>query len=102
MNNRVLVSSMYPELLKMKRLDPVNIKYLEGYVRSLTLQQLRITSINDKLRRVYAFLIFFEFRDLMKATPNDIEDFLISRKTKPTKRGRPCSHATIQGDMLGI
>jgi integrase/recombinase XerD len=86
----------------MKRLDPVNIKYLEGYVRALTLQQLRTTSINDKLRRVYAFLIFFEFQDLMTATPKDIEDFLISRKTKPTKRGRPCSHATIQGDMLGI
>ena len=102
MKVRVSVSSMYPELVKMKRLDPVNIKYLEGYVRSLTLHQLRTTSINDKLRRVYAFLIFFEFRDLMKATPNDIEDFLISRKTKPTKRGKPCSHATIQGDMLGI
>ena len=102
MKVRVLVRPMYPELVKMKKLDTVNLIYLEGYVRSLTLHQLRTTSINDKLRRVYAFLIFFEFRDLMKATPNDIEDFLISRKTKPTKRGRPCSHATIQGDMLGI
>ncbi|MEI7649881.1 MAG: integrase, partial [Methanomicrobiales archaeon] len=71
----------------MKKLDPVNIKYLEGYVRSLTLKQLRTTSINDKLRRIYVFLIYSEFRDLMTATPIDIEDFLISRKTKPTKRG---------------
>lgn len=93
---------MYPELVKMKKLDPVNIKYLEGYVRSLTLKQLRTTSINDKLRRIYVFLIYSEFRDLMTATPIDIEDFLISRKTKPTKRGKPCAHATIQGDMLGI
>jgi site-specific recombinase XerD len=93
---------MYPELVKMKKLDPVNIKYLEGYVRSLTLKQLRETSINDKLRRIYVFLIYSEFRDLMTATPIDIEDFLISRKTKPTKRGKPCANATIQGDMLGI
>ena len=62
MKVRVSVSSMYPELVKMKKLDTVNLIYLEGYVRSLTLHQLRTTSINDKLRRVYAFLIFFEFR----------------------------------------
>jgi len=93
---------MTVELGKMKRLDPVNLKYLEGYVRALSLKQLRTTSINEKLQRVYAFLIFSEFQDLMKTTPKDVEDFLISRKTKPTKRGRPCSDATIQGDLLGV
>ena len=41
MNVRVLVSPMYPELVKMKKLDKINIQYLEGYVRSLTLHQLR-------------------------------------------------------------
>jgi site-specific recombinase XerD len=93
---------MYPELSKMKRLDPVNLEYLEGYARALTLQQLRTSSINDKLRRIYVFLIFFKFQDLMTATQKDIEDFLIARKTQPTYRGKPCSEATIQGDMLGI
>jgi hypothetical protein len=43
------VGSMHPELNRMKKLDPVNQKHLEGYIRALTLQQLRQTSIKDRL-----------------------------------------------------
>jgi site-specific recombinase XerD len=93
---------MHPEFARMKKLDPVNLKYLEGYARSLTLKQLRPRSIKDKLWRVYIFLLYTNFQDLKKTTAQNLEDFLIHRKTAITRRGRPCAHATIQGDMLGI
>ena len=94
---------MHPELIaKMKRLDPVNKAYLEDYIRVLVLKQLRPKSIREKLWRVYTFLIYTNFKDLKKTTAKDLEDFVIHRKTQPSQRGRPCSHATIQGDILGI
>jgi site-specific recombinase XerD len=46
--------------------------------------------------------IYTNFKDLKKTTAKDLEDFVIHRKTQPSQRGRPCSHATIQGDILGI
>jgi integrase len=93
---------MHPEFARMKKLDPVNLKHLEGYARSLTLKQLRPKSIKDKLWRVYIFLLYTNFQDLQKTTAQELEDFLIHRTTAITRRGRPCAHATIQGDMLGI
>lgn len=94
---------MHPELIaKMKRLDPVNKAYLEDYIRVLVLKQLRPKSIREKLWRVYTFLIYTNFKDLKKTTAKDLEDFVIHRKTQPSQRGKPCSHATIQGDILGI
>jgi len=93
---------MHPEFAKLKRLDPVNLIYLEGYLRILTLKQLRPKSIGEKLWRVYTFLIYTNFKDLKQTTATDLEDFVIHRKTMPSKRGKPCSHATVQGDILGI
>jgi len=44
---------MLSELNRMKKLDPVNQKHLEGYIRALTLQQLKQTSIKDRVWRIY-------------------------------------------------
>ncbi|MEI7858162.1 MAG: tyrosine-type recombinase/integrase [Methanomicrobiales archaeon] len=93
---------MHPEFTKLKKLDPVNQIYLEGYLRILTLKQLRPKSIGEKLWRVYTFLLYTNFKDLKQTTATDLEDFVIHRKTMPSKRGKPCSHATVQGDILGI
>lgn len=93
---------MHPELEKMKKLDPANSTYFEGYIRALTLKQLRPKSIREKLWRVYPFLIYLDFKDLKQVTKQDLEDFIIHRKTTPNKRGTPCSQVTINGDILGL
>jgi len=41
----------------------VNQIYFEGYLRILTLKQLRPKSIREKLWRVYTFLIYTEFKE---------------------------------------
>ena len=86
---------MHPEFAKLKLLDPVNQIHLEGYIRVLTLKQLRPKSIREKLWRVYTFLLYTKFKDLKLTTATDLEDFVIHRKTMPSKRGKPCSHATV-------
>jgi site-specific recombinase XerD len=93
---------MHPELIRMKKLDPINQKYLQGYIRALTAQQLRPTSIKDRVWRIYSFLIFTQFNDAKTVNKERIEDYIIHRSTDPTRRGRPCSPATIQGDILAL
>ena len=95
-------SHMFYELSRMKKLDPLNKKHLEGYIRTLALQQLKQTSIKDKVWRIYTFLMFTGFVDALTVSSTQIEDYVIHRTHDPTRRGKPCSPATIQGDILAL
>jgi len=83
------------ELDKMKSLDPVNRKHLEGYTRNLRLQQLREKSITTKLWRIYPFLKWTGFADAKTVTQEQLEDYIIERRAER-------SPFTVQGDILEL
>ncbi len=83
------------ELDKMKLLDPVNRKHLEGYIRGRHLEQLKETTIRTKLWRIYPFLQYVNFIDAKKATREQLEDYIIERQSR-------CSPFTVQGDILEL
>ncbi len=83
------------EFKRLKRLDPVNRKYLEDYVRQLELKQLKPNTIKIKLWKVYTFMIFTNFKDSKKVTKEDVENYVIDRRDN-------CSPFTVQGDVLEL
>ena len=48
---------------KFKRLDPVNLQYFTDYIRYLELKNNNEKTIVSKLWKIYAFLIWFDFKD---------------------------------------
>jgi len=86
---------MTEEFVRLKRLDPVNKKYLEDYVRQLELKQLRPKTVKIKLWKVYAFLIFNKFKDSRGVTKDEVENYVIERRNN-------CSPFTVQGDVLEL
>jgi len=83
------------ELDKMKSLDAVNRKHLEGYVRGLRLKQLKEKTIRTKLWRIYPFLQYLNFIDAKTVTREQLEDYVIERQNH-------CSPFTVQGDILEV
>jgi integrase len=83
------------DLDRLKELDPINRVHLTNYIRYLKLKNLSENTIKVKLWRVYGFLIFTKFKDLMAVEPADIEDYILYRKQK-------VSPFTLQSDMLEI
>ena len=83
------------ELDKMKSLDAVNRKHLEGYVRGLRLKQLKEKTIRTKLWRIYPFLQYLDFIDAKLVTREQLEDYIIERQNQ-------CSPFTVQGDILEV
>lgn len=65
---------------KFKRLDPVNLQYFTDYIRYLELRNNNQKTIESKLWKVYAFLIWSDFRDARIAEPADLENFYLDRK----------------------
>ncbi|WP_214019818.1 tyrosine-type recombinase/integrase [Methanoculleus sp.] len=83
------------ELDKMKSLDVINRKHLEGYIRGLHLKQLKEETIRTKLWRTYPFLQFINFIDAKDVVREQLEDYVIERQ-------RQCSPFTVQGDILEV
>jgi len=83
------------EIDRLKRLDPVNKSYLIEYIRQLELKQLKSSTIKIKLWKVYAFMIFTDFKDSKEVTKDEIEDYVIARR-------KNCSPFTVQGDVLEL
>lgn len=83
------------DLDKMKSLDAVNRKHLEGYVRGLRLKQLKEKTIRTKLWRIYPFLQYLNFIDAKTVTREQLEDYVIERQNH-------CSPFTVQGDILEV
>ncbi len=83
------------ELDKMKSLDAINRKHLEGYIRGLHLKQLKEETIRTKLWRTYPFLQFINFIDAKDVVREQLEDYVIERQ-------RQCSPFTVQGDILEL
>jgi site-specific recombinase XerD len=83
------------DLDKMKSLDAVNRKHLEGYVRGLRLKQLKEKTIRTKLWRIYPFLQHLNFIDAKTVTREQLEDYVIERQNH-------CSPFTVQGDILEV
>ncbi|MGB8219251.1 MAG: site-specific integrase [Methanoregula sp.] len=65
---------------KFKRLDPVNLQYFTDYIRYLELKNNNQKTVESKLWKVYAFLIWFDFRDAKTAQSQDLENFYLDRK----------------------
>ena len=83
------------DLDKMKSLDAVNCKHLEGYVRGLRLKQLKEKTIRTKLWRIYPFLQHLDFIDAKTVAREQLEDYVIERQNR-------CSPFTVQGDILEV
>ncbi|RXE56046.1 integrase [Methanoculleus taiwanensis] len=83
------------DLDKMKLLDPVNRRHLEGYIRWLRLKQLREKTIRTKLWRIYPFLQYTNFSDAKDVAQEQLEDYIITRRNE-------CSPFTVQGDILEL
>ncbi|MCK8517690.1 site-specific integrase [Methanoculleus sp. 7T] len=83
------------DLDKMKSLDAINRKHLEGYVRGLRLKQLKEKTIRTKLWRIYPFLQYLNFIDAKTVTREQLEDYIIERQNQ-------CSPFTVQGDILEV
>jgi len=83
------------DLDKMKSLDAINRKHLEGYVRGLRLKQLKEKTIRTKLWRIYPFLQYLNFIDAKTVTREQLEDYVIERQNQ-------CSPFTVQGDILEV
>jgi site-specific recombinase XerC len=86
---------MSDEFVRLKRLDPVNKKYLEDYVRQLELKQLKPNTVKIKLWKVYTFMIYANFKDSKNVTKDEIENYVIERRNN-------CSPFTVQGDILEL
>ncbi len=86
---------MSKEFDRLKRLDPVNRKHLEEYVRQLELKQLKPNTVKIKLWKVYTFMIFTKFKDSKNITKDDVENYVIDRRDN-------CSPFTVQGDILEL
>ena len=86
---------MSNEFDRLKRLDPVNKKYLEDYVRQLELKQLQAGTVKIKMWKVYTFMIFTIFKDSKNITKDDVENYVIERRNN-------CSPFTVQGDILEL
>ncbi|HLB70000.1 MAG TPA: tyrosine-type recombinase/integrase [Candidatus Methanoperedens sp.] len=86
---------MSNEFARLKRLDPVNKKYLEDYVRQLELKQLKPNTVKIKLWKVYTFMIYTNFKDSKNVTKDDVENYVINRRNN-------CSPFTVQGDILEL
>jgi len=67
-------------LAKLKDLDDVNRRYLLNYIRQMRLNNVQESTISNKCWRIYVFLKFIEFRDLLTTTKQEIEDFVIHRR----------------------
>ena len=80
---------------KMKELDPVNREHLDRYQRSMRLRNLKDTTIDNRLWRIYAYLKFIKLKDALASTATDVEEFYLERKA--TK-----SPITTQGDHLAV
>ncbi len=65
---------------KFKNLDYKNREYLSGYLRSLELRNLSALTIQNKLWKIYTFLIWYKFQDAKAVQPHDIEDYFLHRK----------------------
>jgi len=85
----------YLVLDRMARLDPINRKHLEGYIRHLELEQLKYTTIRTKLWRIYAFFRDTNFPDAAVVTREEVEDYFIQRR-------KEVSPFTLQGDILEL
>lgn len=68
-------------LAKYKRLDPANLQYFTDYLRYMKLRNIGDKSILTKFWNIYAFLIWFDFRDAKTAQPEDLENFYLQRRT---------------------
>jgi len=79
-------------LAKYKRLDPANLKIFSDYLRYERLKNIGEKTIVTKLFKVYAFLIWSDFRDIRTTRPEDIENFYLHRKSTR-------SPATAFGDL---
>ncbi len=86
---------MSNEFIRLKRLDPVNKKYLEDYVRQLELKQLKPNTVKIKLWKVYTFMIYTNFKDSKNVTKDEVENYVIERRNN-------CSPFTVQGDILEL
>ncbi|VVB51656.1 Tyrosine recombinase XerA [uncultured archaeon] len=86
---------MSNEFIRLKRLDSINKKYLEEYVRQLELKQLKPNTVKIKLWKVYTFMIFTNFKDNKTVTKDDVENYVIERRNN-------CSPFTVQGDILEL
>jgi len=93
---------MHHELSRMKQLDSTNKNHLAGYIRHLGLKSLAASSIKERLWRIYSFLIFTGFKDAKTVSAAQVEDYVIHRKTDPSRRGKPCAPATIRGDIIAL
>jgi len=65
------------------------------YVWQLELKQLKPNTIKIKLWKVYAFMIFTDFKDSKAVTKYEIENYVIARR-------KNCSPFTVQGDVLEL
>ncbi len=90
-----ILTIMSKEFDRLKRLDPVNKKYLEEYVRQLELKQLKPNTVKVKLWKVYTFMIFTNFKDSKSITKEEVENYVIDRRNN-------CSPFTVQGDILEL
>jgi len=83
------------ELEPLKRLDPVNRRYLEDYTRHLHMRGIRKETIRTKLWRVYVFLDNRSFLDARALQKTDVEDYIIERK-------KTVSPVTMEGEVLEV
>jgi integrase len=86
---------MTEEFARLRKLDSINKKYLEDYVRQLELKQLKPKTVKIKMWKVYTFLIFNKFKDSKNVTKDDVENYVIERRNT-------CSPFTVQGDILEL
>ena len=77
---------------KFKRLDYINLKYFQDYLRFMQLRNIKQTTIDTKLWKDYGFLLWFGMRDAKTVEPADLENFYLHRRD--TK-----SAATAYGDI---
>ncbi len=82
-------------LAKLKDLDDVNRRYLINYIRQMRLNNVQESTISNKCWRIYVFLKFIKYRDLLTTSRIDIEDFVIHRR-------ETCSPHTVKNDMVEL
>jgi len=74
------------------RPGPENRIHMEKFKRHLLLRNLKASTVATKLWKVRAFSEWFEFRDVMTATPDDVEEFYLARR-------EAVSQYTVHGDI---
>ncbi len=69
-------------LARYKRLDPFNRRVFIEYLRKQRLQNISEQTSLTKLWKVYTFLLWYNFRPVCTAKPQDTEDFYLYRRSK--------------------